>query len=57
MTIEALAVAAGLHSHSVERIERGEQNITWESLASIATALDAEVLDVVRRASAYRGPH
>lgn len=52
MSIEDLAAACGLHTLSVARIERGTQNVTWESLVNIATALDVDVLDVVRRASA-----
>lgn len=50
LTIEALAREADLHTVSISRIEAGGQNVTWTALGSIATALDIEVLELVRRA-------
>jgi transcriptional regulator with XRE-family HTH domain len=51
LSIEALADEAGLHSVSVSRIEAGKQNPTWIALVGLATALDVELLDLVRLAT------
>jgi transcriptional regulator with XRE-family HTH domain len=55
LSIEALAFEAGLHTTSISRIENGNQNPTWESLASIAAALDVQMLEVVRLATEAPG--
>jgi transcriptional regulator with XRE-family HTH domain len=51
MTSEGLAHETGLHRFSVYRIEGGKQNLTWSALANIATALDVELVDLVKRAT------
>jgi transcriptional regulator with XRE-family HTH domain len=55
LTIEALANEAELHPVSISRIEAGEQNLTWTALAGIATALDVELLELVRLAAGAPG--
>jgi transcriptional regulator with XRE-family HTH domain len=50
LSIEALAAEADLHTVSVSRIEGGKQNPTWIALTNIATALDVQILDLVRLA-------
>jgi transcriptional regulator with XRE-family HTH domain len=56
LSIEALADEAGLHSVSVSRIESGKQNPTWIALAGLSTALDVELLDLVRLAAEQPAP-
>jgi transcriptional regulator with XRE-family HTH domain len=51
LSIEALAAEADLHTVSVSRIEGGKQNLTWIALANLATALDVELVDLVRLAA------
>jgi transcriptional regulator with XRE-family HTH domain len=51
LSIEALADEAGLHWASVSRIEKGKQNPSWTILSSLATALDVEMVELVRRAA------
>lgn len=51
LTIEALADEAELHAVSISRIEAGEQNLTWTALAGIASALDVDMLELVRLAT------
>jgi transcriptional regulator with XRE-family HTH domain len=51
MTHEDLAHVTGFHRVSISRIERGEQNLTWIALGKLATALDVELLDLVRLAT------
>ena len=51
MSIEALAAEADMHPYSVSRIERGEQNPSWITLVSLADALGADMVDLVRLAS------
>ncbi len=51
MTSEGLAHETGLHRFSVYRIEGGKQNLSWTVLADIATALDVEMVDLVKRAT------
>jgi transcriptional regulator with XRE-family HTH domain len=50
LSIEALADGEELHAVSVSRIERGKQNASWIALLSIATALDGEMLDLMKLA-------
>jgi transcriptional regulator with XRE-family HTH domain len=50
MSIEALASEADMHSYSVSRIERGEQNPSWITLASLADALDVDVIELIQLA-------
>ena len=51
LSIEALATAASLHTVSISRIEGGKQNPTWIALSNLATALEVEILDLVRLAA------
>lgn len=51
LTHEDLAHAMGFHRVSISRVERGEQNLTWIALGNLATALDVELLDLVRLAT------
>jgi transcriptional regulator with XRE-family HTH domain len=51
LSIEALAAEADLHTVSVSRIEGGKQNPTWIALSNLATALDVEMVDLVRLAA------
>jgi DNA-binding XRE family transcriptional regulator len=57
LSIEALAAEADLHTVSVTRIEGGKQNPTWMALAGLATALDVELVDLVRLATEQRTRH
>ncbi len=50
LTHEDLANEAGFHRVSISRIERGEHNLSWTGLMRIATALDVELVDLVRLA-------
>lgn len=50
LTIERLAQEVEMHTVSISRIEAGGQNPTWTTLSEIATALDVELGDLVRRA-------
>jgi len=52
---EDLAHESGFHRVSISRIERGEQNLTWIGLGNLATALDVELLDLVRLATEQTG--
>jgi len=56
LSIEALAADADLHTVSVSRIEGGKQNPSWLALTSLASALDVEVVDLVRLAAEQPGP-
>jgi transcriptional regulator with XRE-family HTH domain len=56
LTHEDLAHEAGFHRVSISRIERGEQNLTWIALGNLATALDVELLDLVRLAGKQPTP-
>ena len=56
LSIEALAGEADLHTVSVSRIEGGKQNLTWIALANLATALDVEMVDLVRLAAKQPAP-
>lgn len=51
LSIEALAAEANLHTVSVSRIEGGKQNPTWVALGNLATALNVEMVDLVRLAA------
>jgi transcriptional regulator with XRE-family HTH domain len=51
LSIEALADEIGIHWHSVSRIERGKQNLTWTTLTGIAVALEVDLVELVRLAS------
>jgi transcriptional regulator with XRE-family HTH domain len=51
LSIEALAAEADLHTVSVSRIEGGKQNPTWIALMGLATALEVEMVDLVRLAA------
>jgi transcriptional regulator with XRE-family HTH domain len=51
LSIEALAAEADLHTVSVSRIEAGKQNPTWNALASLASALGVELVDLVKLAA------
>lgn len=55
LSIEALAADADLHTVSVSRIEGGKQNLSWDSLSSLASALDVEIVDLVRFATEQPG--
>lgn len=50
LTHEDLAHESGYHRVSISRIERGKHNLTWTALSKIATALDVELIDLVRLA-------
>jgi transcriptional regulator with XRE-family HTH domain len=56
LSIESLAAEADLHTVSVSRIEGGKQNPTWIALTNIATALDVQILDLVRLAGEQPTP-
>lgn len=45
-----LAAEAELHTVSVSRIEAGKQNLTWIALVSLATAIDVDVVELVKLA-------
>jgi transcriptional regulator with XRE-family HTH domain len=68
LTIETLALDAGLHPTYLSGIERGIRNPTWDKIGSLARTLDmpvsalvltaeqeAEVARVVREARAHIG--
>jgi transcriptional regulator with XRE-family HTH domain len=52
---EELAHRAGIHSHVVGRLERGNQNITVNNLFAIAKNLDTSLSDLF--AGAERRPN
>lgn len=56
LSIEALAAEAHLHTVSVSRIEGGKQNPTWLALSNLATALNVELVDLVRLAAEQPNP-
>jgi transcriptional regulator with XRE-family HTH domain len=47
MSQEALAEHCGLHRTYIGAIERGERNITINTLARVAEALDCSVIDLI----------
>jgi transcriptional regulator with XRE-family HTH domain len=55
LTIEGLAAAADLHALSISRIESGDQNLTWTTLRRLATALEVDMVDLVRLAGERPG--
>lgn len=55
LSIEALAGEADLHTVSVSRIEGGKQNPTWKALVNLATALDVEMVDLIKLATEQTG--
>lgn len=55
-SLEALASEADLHTVSVTRIEAGNQNMSWITLTNIATALDVDAVELVRRAAEQLRP-
>jgi transcriptional regulator with XRE-family HTH domain len=55
LTHEDLAHESGFHRVSISRIERGKHNPSWTALSKIATALDVELLDLVRLATEQAG--
>ncbi|MGI6216135.1 MAG: helix-turn-helix domain-containing protein [Coriobacteriales bacterium] len=46
MSQEKLAQKSGLHPTYIGQVERGEKNITVDTLAKIASGLDIELVDV-----------
>jgi transcriptional regulator with XRE-family HTH domain len=50
LTHEDLAHESEFHRVSISRIERGEQDLSWSGLSRIATALEVELVDLVRLA-------
>ena len=46
---ERLAEMAGLHRTYVSLIERGERNVTIETIEKLATALDVEMAELMPR--------
>jgi transcriptional regulator with XRE-family HTH domain len=55
LTHEDLAHESGFHRVSISRIERGKQDPSWTGLTKIASALDVELIDLVRRAGKTAG--
>jgi transcriptional regulator with XRE-family HTH domain len=45
---EALAESAGLHRTYVGQVERGEKNISVDSMERLAAALDIELSELLR---------
>jgi transcriptional regulator with XRE-family HTH domain len=56
LSIEALAAEADLHAVSVSRIEGGKQNPTWIALSNLATALDVEMIELIKLATEQANP-
>ncbi len=52
LTIEDLAHEADMHPTYLSGIERGVRNPTWSKLASLASALNVPVAEIVRDAEA-----
>jgi transcriptional regulator with XRE-family HTH domain len=50
VSIEALAGEADIHWTYLSGIENGKQNPSWDVLCRIASALDVEILELVRLA-------
>jgi transcriptional regulator with XRE-family HTH domain len=50
MSIEALAGEAEIHWTYLSGIENGKRNPSWDVLCRIASALDIEILELVRLA-------
>lgn len=50
MSIEALASEAEIHWTYLSGIENGKRNPSWDVLCRIASALDIEILELVRLA-------
>lgn len=50
MTMQDLTFAADLHSTTLSPIELGKRAPMWETLCSLAAAMEIRVLDVVQRA-------
>lgn len=48
---EAFALTSGIHRTYVGGIERGERNVTLDTLARIAKAFDVEAADLLRPGS------
>jgi transcriptional regulator with XRE-family HTH domain len=51
LSIEALAAQAGIHWTSLSRIERGEQNPSWDAVAELATVLEIDTAELARLAA------
>ena len=47
---DKLAKAAGLHRTYISDIERGQRNLSLESMVKIAVALDVKVAEIFRQA-------
>lgn len=52
---EELAERAGLHTNYVGQIERGEKNVTLETLGKIAVALDLSLEELFRYINPMEG--
>jgi len=50
ITVEEAAHRGGLHWRHWQKVEAGEVNVTLETLALLADALQASISDLVRRA-------
>lgn len=50
MTIEGLALTAGIHPTYLSSIERGQRNLSWQTLCFLAGALQVRSWVLVRRA-------
>jgi transcriptional regulator with XRE-family HTH domain len=48
LTVEGLALEAGLATSTVGRIEKGKANPTWKTLTGIANVLDVDLHDLAR---------
>lgn len=51
LSIEALALEAGVHNTSVSQIENGKRNPGWNTVASLANVLEVEIGDLARLAA------
>lgn len=49
LTQEVLAHDAGITVGHLSKIERGQSNPTWETVAAIASALGISIADLARR--------
>lgn len=55
LTHEDLAHESDFHRVSISRIERGKQDLSWTGLTRIASALDVDLIELVRRAGEQPG--
>lgn len=55
LTQETLAHGAGITVGHLSKIERGQSNPTWETVAAIATALGVSVAELAKAAERLEG--